>query len=254
MKNLRIIRVTPENIDEFGIFCLKNRKIQGFQDKMKWFNQNFKNGLRLKILMDEYDNQIGFIEYIPIEYAWRPVAGSNCMFIHCIYIYKNDDKHNGYASMLINDCIEDAYNENMAGVSVLTSEGTWLAGKDVFLKNDFKSVDSKDRFDLLCYKFKEDTHYPEIINWESHLNEYHGWHLLYSDQCPMHEKAAESLYNTALDYNFHLEITKLESPEEIRKAPTGFGVFSLIHDGKLLADHYISATRFKNILKKEVPV
>ena len=43
-----------------------------------------------------------------------------------------------------------------------------------------------------------------------------------------------------------------EAEKEAKNAPSGYGVFNLLHDGKLLEDHYLSATRFKNILKKEL--
>jgi hypothetical protein len=49
-----------------------------------------------------------------------------------------------------------------------------------------------------------------------------------------------------------LQTTKIESAEKAQHAPSGFGVFALVKDGKLLEDHYISETRFKTILKKEL--
>jgi hypothetical protein len=49
-----------------------------------------------------------------------------------------------------------------------------------------------------------------------------------------------------------LKVKEILTAEEARQSPSGYGVFSLLHDGKLLADHYISATRFKNILKMEL--
>jgi hypothetical protein len=56
----------------------------------------------------------------------------------------------------------------------------------------------------------------------------------------------------ASDYGIEMKVTKLLTPEEARNAPSGFGTFSLIKDGKLLEDHYLSRTRFENILKKEL--
>ena len=45
---------------------------------------------------------------------------------------------------------------------------------------------------------------------------------------------------------------KLTSPTEAQNAPSGFGTFSLIKDGKLLEDHYLSKKRFENIIKQEI--
>jgi len=48
-----------------------------------------------------------------------------------------------------------------------------------------------------------------------------------------------------------LNVIKLETPEEARNAPSGFGTFSLVYNGQLLEDHYLSKTRFENILKQQ---
>ncbi|HTY63842.1 MAG TPA: hypothetical protein VMG30_16460, partial [Acidobacteriota bacterium] len=53
-------------------------------------------------------------------------------------------------------------------------------------------------------------------------------------------------------YGVDLNVWVLAIPEEAQKAPSGFGVYSLIRDGRLLEDHYLSATRFESILKKEL--
>lgn len=55
-----------------------------------------------------------------------------------------------------------------------------------------------------------------------------------------------------MDFGIDLNVKKIETVKEAKQAPSGFGVFSLLHNGKLLEDHYISATRFRNILKKEM--
>jgi hypothetical protein len=48
----------------------------------------------------------------------------------------------------------------------------------------------------------------------------------------------------------NLKITELKTPKQAQEAPSVYSVFTLIKDGKILADHYISSTRFRNILKK----
>jgi hypothetical protein len=48
-----------------------------------------------------------------------------------------------------------------------------------------------------------------------------------------------------------MQITELKTPADAQNAPSLYSVFNLINNGKLLADRYISLTRFNNILKKE---
>jgi YoaP-like len=101
-------------------------------------------------------------------------------------------------------------------------------------------------------KFKSTTPTPHLIDWTLQQKKYKGWHLVYADQCPWHEKAVTVMKKVATDFNINLKIKKLKSASEARKAPSGFGVFSLLHNGQLLEDHYLSETRFRSILKKEL--
>jgi hypothetical protein len=47
-------------------------------------------------------------------------------------------------------------------------------------------------------------------------------------------------------------VIKLVTPREAQNAPSGFGTFALLKDGKLLGDHYLSRTRFENIIRQEM--
>lgn len=49
-----------------------------------------------------------------------------------------------------------------------------------------------------------------------------------------------------------IRLNEIKSAKDAQNAPSVHSTFTLIKDGKILADHYISTTRFKNILKKEL--
>ncbi len=49
-----------------------------------------------------------------------------------------------------------------------------------------------------------------------------------------------------------IKITEIKTAKDAQNAPSIYTSFNLIYNGKLLADHYISARRFENIIKKEV--
>lgn len=248
----KIIDVTPENVQEETLFCIKDIKKPGFNSKRIWFEKQYKLGLRMKILKDKDDKMIGFIEYVPVIKAWRPVTGNNFMFIHCMYVYPNKNKNKGYGSLLIKEAEVAAKNEKMDGICVMTSKGAWISDKRIFENNGFIQIDQRGRFELLSKKWEPKAQEPELIDWTVNQKKYNGWHLVYADQCPWHEKSVVALLNTALDFGIDLNLTKLSNANEAKMAPSGYGVFSLIHNGKLIEDHYLSATRFRNILKKEM--
>ena len=252
MKTLKIIEVTPDNVQEETLFCVKDLKNLGFESKRKWFEKRYKEGLKMKILKDDSGKMIGFIEYVPASHAWRPIDAENFMFIHCMYVYSKKDRSQGYGTLLISEAEKDAEKRGMVGLCVMTSKGVWIADKSIFEKNAFKEVDSLGRFELLSKKWDTKVLDPKLINWTKKQKDYKGWHLLYADQCPWHEKSVMALLNTAMDYGIDLKVTKINTAQEAKNAPSGYGVFNLLHDGKLLEDHYLSATRFRNILNKEL--
>lgn len=249
---MKIVKVTPENALKETFFCIKDTKRYGFQDKLKWFEKRYQEGLRIKILKNPEDKMIGFMEYVPAKYAWRPIDADNYMFIHCTYIYSKKDRNKGYASLLIKDAENEAKAEGLDGLCVMTSNGGWLADKTLFEKNDFKQIAEKDRFELLVKTWNNNAVMPKFIDWSCQQKKYKGWHLSYADQCPWNEKSVAAILNVAMDCGIDLKITKINTVKEAKMAPSGFGVFNLLYDGKLIEDHYISATRFKNILKKEI--
>lgn len=248
---IQIIDVTSANVAEQGIYCIKNPKLPGYQAKVEWFKQKINTGLRIKIAVDKNNKQIGFIEYIPSEIAWRPIHAKNYFFIQCIALFSKEAKEQGVGSCLIEQCILDAKNNNLSGVCAMSSYGPWMANKSLFEKNNFTCVDIIDRYELMLLSFDAKHKQPTFYNWTKDQSSYSGWHLLYSDQCPWHEKAISEIIQTAASHHIKLNVKKLSTPKEAQNAPSGFGTFSLLKDGKLLADHYISKTRFENIVKQE---
>ena len=147
---------------------------------------------------------------------------------------------------------QEAREMGLNGVCVLTSKGGWMANQQIFLNNGYKNVDQKDRFELLVKNWEDEKLNPAFIDWQNSQALYNGWNLLYSDQCPWHEKCVNVLIKMAREYDIVLKVHRIKSAEEARESPSGYGVFALLHDNKLVADHYISGTRFRNILKKEL--
>jgi hypothetical protein len=250
MNDIHFITVTPDNVTEVGMFCIKDKKAEGFRRKAEWFRNKHNQDVRIVIAADEKNKHHGFIEYISSEAAWRPIKADNYLFIQCIMVYGKKVRNNSIGSRLIEQCENDARIWNKSGVCAMVSKGTWIAGKDIFEKNGYEITDKRGRFELMYKPFDDNASEPELIDWTAQLDKYQGWHLIYSDQCPWHEKAIAAISEAAEENGIDMNITKLETPHQAQKAPSGFGAFALVKDGKLLEDHYISKTRFSNILKK----
>ena len=250
MNTPTIINITPENARQETFFCVKNMKDPGFACKERWFAEEQRNGLRLKIIKNEEGKMCGFIEYLPAEMAWRPVEAEGYMFIHCMFTYPNTERNRGHALRLVEECEKEALELGMHGVCVMTSKGPWITDMRIFEKMGYSKVDKIGRFELMAKKFEPTSEDPHLIDWTARQQDYLGWHLLYADQCPWHEKSVQAIKKVAIEKGIKLNIRKITTSEEAKNGPSGFGVFALIKDGKLLEDHYISETRFRNILNK----
>ena len=250
---MKIVSINQENISQYPPTCFLNPKNEGYQIKLNWLKKRFSEGLKIKLLYLEKENKCnGFIEYVPGEYPWRAVDAKGYMFIHCIWISPNKNKEQGYGSRLIEECIKDAKREGKSGVAVVTSEGSFMAGKDIFLKNGFKSVASaKPSFELMVKAIKKGP-LPKFKDWEKQLSKYKGLNVIYSNQCPWVSRSIKELSVTAKEKGLQLKVTELKTAKQAQSAPSIYGVFNLIYNGKLLADHYISKRRFQNILEKEL--
>jgi hypothetical protein len=137
--NVEIIDTNAENILRYGVCGYKDIKRAGYPEKLSWLKARFTQGLKIKTLYSDQDGVQGMIEYIPGEYCWRPVEASGYMFIHCIFSgFKNSCKGKGYGTLLLNECIAEARKTKCSGVAVVTRQGPFMAGREIFVKNGFE--------------------------------------------------------------------------------------------------------------------
>lgn len=256
MNQIKIIDTNADNICDYGFCGIKNIKQEGYKRKTDWLRQRFSEGMRFKVLYSVKEGSVGIIEYIPGRYAWRAVEAKGYMVIHCLFILYKRYQRKGYGSLLIEECIKDAKKEKMNGVAVVTRKGPWLAKKELFLKKGFELIDeAPPDFELLMKKFKKGPRSPKFSgDWKKRLSQYSkGLTIIRSDQCPYVEKIVKEINKTAQErYGLRAKIVEIKNCKDAQNAPSAYGTFSIVYNGKLLADHPISNKRFTNIMNKKV--
>ena len=251
LDEISLEKVGPANISKCGIGCLRNRKNAGFQCKIEWLRQSFAEGLRFFMFRDGQGMPLGFIEFVPGESAWRPVDASGWLFVHCLWVFPRGQKLTGLGSRLLQACVAEARATRAIGVAAMVSDGPWMAGKEVFLNNGFRSVGAADRFQLVIHRLRAGPE-PCFRDISGNANQFRGLHMVYCDQCPMLSKSVNDLSEMAAENGLELKITRLNSAREAQNAPSYYGVFSLLWNGRLLSDHYVSKGRFKYLLRDEI--
>ncbi len=244
---MKIIDVNIKNISEYPATCFCKSDNMGYKIKLDWLKKRFKEGLKVKVLYAEKDKRVrGFIEYIDGENAWRAVDVKGYLFIHCIWITPNKYKKQGYGSDLIKECIKEA--KDKLGVAVVSSDDSFMASKDIFLQNGFKNIEKNGKQQLLVKQLKKGK-LPKFKDYKKQLTKYEGWQIVYSNQCPWVARFVSELDKKTVN-KLNLKINELKTAKQAQNAPSIYSVFTLIKDGKILADHYISNTRFNNIINK----
>jgi ribosomal protein S18 acetylase RimI-like enzyme len=246
---VEIIDVRPANVAETGFFCfMSKKKSAGFRRKLDWVRARFDEGMRIKMLKLP---ERGFIEYLPGEYAWRAVnAAKGYMLIHCLWVV-GKSKGKGFGEALLDQCIRDAKKAGMAGVAMATSEGTWLAGKKLLLKQGFEVVaEAPPSFSLLVKKFRDVPSPSFPRDWEARAKRFgKGLTVLRSDQCPYLEDATNTLLEAAEGKGLKSRVIELKTAAEARKiSPSPYGVFNVVLDGRLLSYRYLLKEEFFQLL------
>jgi hypothetical protein len=247
-KGFEIVTVDAGNVGRYGFFCYKSKpKSQGYQNKLNWLRPRFDEGLRIKILF-ENGRSVGFIEYTPAEHSWRVIEAPGYLIVHCIWVVGRG-KNKGHGSRLLDACVKDAQQQGKHGVAMVSSTGNWLANEKLFLKNDFRRVDTAPpSFSLLAKEVKAGPVPVFPQDWETRLGSYpSGVTIIYADQCPYMPNAVRSAVDAFAARGIEAKVVKLESSAEVKaKSPTPYGVLAIVCDGSLLTYHVLGGKELRH--------
>ena len=251
MKEYEIVDTNAENIGGCSFCGRKNPNNEGYRRKSDWLKKRYPEGLRLKVLRSPEFGDIGTIEYVLGNHAWRPVEAEGYLVIHCLTV-AGKHKGKGLGSLLLDSCLRDAKKSKCRGVAVVTSSDSFMAGSDLFIKAGFVSVDRIPPYELFIKKFKKAAPDPRfIVERERVLKRYKkGLTILAADQCPMVPKCVKDIAEASRALGLKTKVVRVRSAKQSRELPTPYGVFSIVYDGKLLAERPISGRRFTNIMSK----
>ena len=126
---------------------------------------------------------------------------------------------------------------------MVTSSGNWLAGNKLLLKNGFEPVDqAPPSFDLLVKKLDDapDPAFP--TDWEERLGRYRsGLTVLRSDQCPYIDNGVKAVMEAASEVGIPAQVVEVADCRQAQDlAPSPYGVYGVVHNGKLLTYHNVS--------------
>ncbi|MBM4464438.1 MAG: GNAT family N-acetyltransferase [Chloroflexi bacterium] len=247
-ETFEMITVNADNVDKQGFFCyMSKRKTPGYRQKRDWLAARFAEGLKLHMIHEIGGRTVGFIEYIPGEYAWRAVQAPDYLLIHCLWVV-GKGKGKGYGAHLIQTCLDDARAQGKHGVVTVATERVWMAKKDIFLKHGFVDVaQAPPSFHLLVYRFDDAAPLPAFpTDWEARQARFGaGLTVIRTPQCPYVEDATNIALEFAAEKGIPSQVVTFQSAQELQaNSPSPYGVFGIVLDGRLLTYHYLQRKDF----------
>lgn len=256
--NTEYMDLNAESIDEEHICCAFSDKkcAEGYKAKKEWLKKEFGEGYVFRRLNERAKV---FIEYVPAEKAWTAVEAPNYIMINCFWVsgqYKG--KGHGYA--LLQSVMEDAKRQGKSGlVSVVgTKKLPFMSDTKWLLAHGFTIVEKLPYgFALIAMKFDVAAPNPSFLPCvaEGACGEKKGLTAYYSSRCPFTEYyVGGQLKELAEKHGVPLEIIKLETREQARKAPSPDTIFSLFMDGKFVGTDLSLCTekKFEKLISEKV--
>jgi N-acetylglutamate synthase-like GNAT family acetyltransferase len=251
MGQYEIVDTNPDSIGRCGFCGYKDGNNLGHRRKADWLKGRYAEGLRFKVLRSQRFGDIGMIEYTLGNHAWRPVEAEDYLVIHCLMV-NGKHKGKGLGTLLLDSCLRDAKRSKCRGLAVVTSSDSFMARSDFFIKAGFGLVESSPPYELLVKKLKKTAPDPRfIVQRERALKRYRkGLTILAADQCPMVPKWVAEIAEVSRTLGLEPNVVRIRSAKASRELPTPYGMFSILYDGKLIADRPVSARKFSIMMRK----
>ena len=246
---MKIIEVNANNLEQEHICCALSgsKNALGVTNKKAWLSKAFNHGLTFKKL--DVRGKV-FVEYIPSEYAWRPVIAKNYLFIHCLWV-SGRYKGQSWGKQLLAETEADAQAQNKDGVCLVSSKANFLTDTKFFKSQGYELCDTAPPyFDLMVKKFNSTAQTPQFTPAAKALDlkDKEGIVIYYTHQCPFNTYYIQEMKTVADVRHIPFKIILLDTFEKAQTAPSAYGTFNLFFNGQFLTHYIQTAKQFDKML------
>ncbi len=249
--NMDLLTITKDNLETEHICCaIANSKDCQVAAKKNWLCDRLDEGL---VFLKGNVRGKCFIEYIPAESAWAPVAADGYMYINCLWVAGQYAGH-GYANQLLAACIEDSKQKGKHGLVILASskKRPFLADPKFLRYKGFTVADTAEPYYELYYlPFDSSAPKPQFAVQVKHPHiDEPGFVLYYSHQCPFTAKYVPLLEKAARERGVLFRSILFTSAAEAQNASVPFTSYSLFYGGEFVTNEILSEKKFAKILSE----
>ncbi|MBN2657327.1 MAG: GNAT family N-acetyltransferase [Spirochaetales bacterium] len=245
--------VNEGNIAEEHICCAigndKTNRARGDQKK-EWLKERFEKGHRF--LKADIRGKV-FIEYSPADISVFPLEAEGYAVIQCFWVSGRYKGH-GLGRKLYDRFEQDCRKAGYKGVAavVAKTKKPFMADKKVLTHFGFEVVDRADPwYELAAKKFDIDAEDPRFYDSarRGRITGAKGLDFFYSPSCPFNQDFTRIMSDIADELGFPVRIHQMDNREKLKELPTPWGLFSVFHDGELLAVEVMTAPKFRALLE-----
>lgn len=246
--NERFINITLDNIEDEHLCCaISDKKHQdGVHAKKDWLKKQIPKGHIFRKL--DVKGKV-FIEYSPLESSWVPIAGSNYLYIYCLWV-SGKYKGQGHAKSLLEYCIDDAKKQGKLGICILSSKKKkpFLSDKKFMQKYGFEVVDNVGDYELLALSF--DGTKPSF---NDGLNlceiESNDLTIYYGNQCPYIPNCINQIKSYCESNNVPLNLIPVDTLERAKSVPCIFNNWAVFYRGNFETVHLLNERSLKKLIE-----
>ncbi len=246
------LNLNAENLAEQHLCCALGDKkhIEGVEQKKAWLKERFKEGLVFRKL--DVRGKV-FIEYMPSEFAWRPIVAQGWFTIHCLWVSGKYAKQ-GHARALLDSCVADARKQKKAGIVVATAKTKrpFLSDPKFLAHYGFEVVDAVPGYKLWAYYLDKKAGKPTFATEMKEQCASGGGEFIarYTDQCPFNLHWAEQMAESFRKRGYEVSLQHIKERAQAQKVRSPLGTFGLERNGGLVTHFLHTDGAVERLLKK----
>lgn len=245
---MTLIKLSTHTLEQGTLPCvdLKNpNSPELFTYNRDWLLDRFEEGLVIIKLDTSKD---AFIEYVPAEFAWKPIHAPGYTFINHVYVAE-DGTEQWLKSELIQ--IAETNNSRSNGMILVLEDKDFSTDRDFFLQRGYLEHAHIPGFTMLVKKFKTEIPAPAFILPTSEntiLSNMHGITIKYADQSAFINYYIHEMKIIFEDMGFNVELHRVNSPEEARNSGSPYGTFGVFMDGHFLTNKLLNKKGIEELI------
>lgn len=244
------VNLTQENLADEHLCCIiRSKKLHpGVEAKRQWLSDRLEEGHVFRKLNAK---ATAFIEYAPLETAWVPVVGDNCLYLYCLWV-TGAPKGSGYGKSLMEYCLADAKQQGKSGVCMLGSkkQKSWLSDQSFTKKYGFEVVDATESgYELLALSF--DGTVPQFAPTAKRERiESEELTIYYDVQCPYICQKIEKIRNYCEENNVPVSLIHVDTLQKAKELPCVFNNWAAFYRGEFQTVNILDVSHIEKMLKK----